>query len=198
MNARPQTRVVPYQDQPELANTIAHDATFSALEQEILHERKAQAMRWWYVYTVSGYINGQTSLPFNITIEQGTDFKCLFATASVFSYDSGNASFFPLPNPAGSTAWACRGLSVKITDTRASRDLTSGFVAMELLATPGWGLTFQRGYPMQYFFNRNTKIRFDIRNRDSALRLGTSDTNRGGSQQFEIALHGYKYLTPGS
>lgn len=187
MNA-PQAMVPRYQDQPELRATIDGDPTFAALEQEVLHERKSQAMRWWYTYVLSDSIVGQVSAPYTMTIEQGTDFKCIGITASAFSYDASNASSFPIPNSGSLTKWAGRGLTMRITDTRAGRDLTSGDIAFELIATPGYGLSFNRLFPFKYFFLRNSKIRFDIRNLDASTR----------THSFSIALHGFKYLTPGA
>ena len=186
--ALPQATIRPYQDQPELAATIAGDPTFAALEQEVQHERKVQAMKWWYTYILTDVLAGQASFPFSMTIEQGTDFKCCYMTASMFSYDDSNPSTFPIPNSGGLTAWAGRGLTMRITDTRAGRDLTSGDIPMELFATPGYGLSFVKPFPLHYFFLRNSKIRFDIRNLDNPAR----------THSFNIALHGFKYLTPGS
>jgi len=189
-----QPQLAPYQDQPELAATIAADPTFAALAEEVRHERKVQAMKWWYTYVLSDTLDGQESKPFTLTIEQGTDFKCCYMTASAFSYDAQNASSFPIPNSGGLTAWAGRGLTIRITDTRAGRDLTSGDVPFELFATPGYGLSFVKPFPLHYFFLRNSKIRFDIRNLDNANRSDANDS----AHAFSIALHGYKYLTQGS
>jgi hypothetical protein len=184
-----------YQDQPELAASIAADATFAALEQEVAHERKVQAMKWWYTYVLTDSIDGQASKPFTITIEQGTDFKCCYLTASMFSYSTSQATSFPIPNSNGTTAyWAGRGLTMRITDTRSGRDLTSGDTPMELFATPGYGLSFIKPFPFHYFFLRNSKVRFDIRNLDNANRSAANSC----AHSFNIALHGYKYLTPGS
>ena len=178
----------PVDSNPEMARDISGNPTFEAVLQEVNHEREMQAMRYSYVYTLSESIVGQQTLPFNIQIEQGTDFKSLWLTASAFSYDDGQASDFPIPNGLGVTSWAGRGLSVMITDTRSARTLTSGYVPLELLGTPGYGLNFQHPYPFKYFWYRNTKIRFDVRNRDNANR----------THRIEIALYGYKLLTPGS
>lgn len=188
--------VAPYQDQPELARTIASDPVFSALAAEVDHERKQQAMKWWYTYVVTDLSDGvgaAASKPVILTIEQGTDFKCCYITGSAFSYDATgtDASMFPIPNSAGNVLWAGRGLTLRITDTRAGRDLTSGEVPFELIMTPGYGLSFHSPFPLHYWFVRNTKIRFDVRNLDAAS--GSSRVH-----YFSIALHGYKYLTPGS
>lgn len=186
-NAMPaQNRPVPMN--PEMSSQISEHPTFEAVIAEVNHERDMQAMRYSYVYTLSETITGQQTLPFNIQIEQGTDFKSLWLTASCFSYDSENATDFPVPNGLGVTSWAGRGLSVMITDTRSARTLTSGYVPIELLGTPGYGLNFQQPFPFKYFWYRNTKIRFDVRNRDNADR----------THRFEVALYGYKIVTPGS
>lgn len=184
-----QTRVPRYQDQPELAASISANPVFSALEDEVKHEREVQKMKWWYTYTLNDEIAGQTSKPFTITIEQGTDFKCCYMVASAFSYDGSNASAFPIPNGGGLAWWAGRGLTLRITDTRSGRELTSGDCPFELFATPGYGLSFVKPFPFRYMFLRNSKIRFDIRNNDLAAHA---------SHKFSIALHGYKYLTPGA
>jgi hypothetical protein len=185
-----QSRVPQYQDQPELRASIDANPVFAALEDEIKHERNVQAMKWWYTYTLNDTIVGQTSKPFTITIEQGTDFKCICAVASAFGYDAGNASSFPV---FGNTSWAARGLTVRITDTRSGRELTSGDMPFELWATPGYGVAFVKPFPFRYTFLRNSKIRFDIRNNDNAAFAAAT-----GGHRFSIALHGYKYLTPGA
>jgi len=196
LTPRPQSVVRPYQDQPELAATIDADPVFSALQAEADHERKAQAVRSWYTYVLTDSIDGQTSKPFMLTIEQGTDFKCCYMTASVFSYSAtgGFATSFPFPNSMGNTMWAGRGLTMRITDTRAGRDLTSGDVPFELFATPGYSVSFVKPFPLHYFFLRNSKVRFDIRNLDNANRKEANSC----AHSFSIALHGFKYLTPGA
>lgn len=171
---------------PEMANQISGNATFGALANELHHLREVQAMKFFYTYVLNDHILGQQTLPFNITIEQGTDFQCKFMTMSAFNYDAVNPTAFPIPNSLGVVAWAGRGLSIAITDTRSGRTLTSGYVPLELLGTPGYGMNFQRVFPLPYLFNRNSKIRFDVRNRDNANR----------DHQFSIALHGYKVMSP--
>lgn len=179
-----------YSSNPDMAAEISANPTFSSIAQELLHEREVQAMKYDYIYTLSGSVPSAQTLPFNLTIEQGTDFKCLWMTMSAFSFDSdqGEETDFPIPNSGGFLYWAGRGLSVMITDTRSGRQLTSGFVPIELIATPGYGMNFQHPYPLRYLFYRNTKIRFDIRNRET-------DTDRA-NHSFEIALKGFKILSP--
>lgn len=171
---------------PEMANAINADPVFDAVSKEVEHDRKLTAMKYNYTYTLSDSIVGQQTLPFFITIEQGTDFSCKWLLGSAFSYDAVNDTDFPVPNSLGATAWAGRGLSLQITDTRSGRNLTSGFVTLETILTPGYGLNFQQPYPFRYHFYRNTKIRFDIRNRDNVNR----------THNFEIMLNGFKVVTP--
>lgn len=177
-----------YTQNPQMARNISVNQTFDTVAQQLQHEREIQAMKYDFVYTVSGEVTGQQTRPFNLTIEQGTDFKCLWLTASAFSFegDQGDDTDFPIPNSGGFLYWAGRGLSIQVTDTRSGRQLTSGFVPLELIGTPGYGMNFQNPYPLRYLFYRNTKIRFDVRNRDNSDR----------SHQFEIALKGFKVLTP--
>ena len=84
----------------------------------------------------------------------------------------------PPPGSAG------RGMEVQGTDTGAGRELTNGFVPVELILTPGYAIGFFQPYRVNYMAKRNSKIRFDFRNRDTA-----ADAN----QQVDIALNGYKY-----
>jgi len=175
-----------YTSNPEMAAQISESPVFSAVANEVTHLRNLQAQKWNYTYTVTGDIAGQATLPFVLTIEQGTDFICHWLTASAFSYDAQNATTFPIPNSNASTAWAGRGLSVAITETRSGREMTSGYVPFELLGTPGYGLNFQHPYPFKNFFWRNSKLRFDVRNRDASTR----------THSFAIALNGYKVATP--
>ena len=89
--------------------------------------------------------------------------------------------------PGTTTGFAGRGMTVKITDTGSGRDLTSGFIPLELLLAPGYGRSFQMPYPLKYFALRNSKIRFEFRNRD---------TESGARQQVDIALNGFKFQMP--
>lgn len=188
-----------YQDQPELAASISANPTFAALEQEIIHERTVSAMKWPYTYLLTDYIDGQASKPFTITIEQGTDFMCQCMTVSCFSYCATVDTLFPIPNAAGTAKWAGRGITMKITDTRSGRDLTSGDMPIELIATPGYGISFIKPMNFRHIFLRNSKIRFDMRNLDAATRYyDTATSTDYGTHHFNIAMHGYKYLTPGA
>lgn len=180
-----------YVNNPELAAEIEGNQTFRNVAMEAAHAREQQAVRWPYIYHVSGTVAGQTTLPFTLNIEQGTDFKCCYWTGSMFSYMAEDdpeyvATLFPIPNALGAVEWAGRGLSIQITDAGPGRKLTSGYVPMELLFSPGYGMNFQTPMPFRYFFERTSQVQFDVRNRDAADR----------EHYFDIALIGYKILTP--
>ena len=177
-----------YTQNPELADAFSQSPTFSTIANEVQHMRDRQAVRWNYTYHLSATVASNTTTPGIITIEQGTDFLCERLTISTFCYDAANASIFPLPNSAGLTSWSSRGLSLRITDSSAGRELTSGFVPVELLASPGFGYNMLIPYPFKYFFYRNAKIRFDLRNRETAAARA--------DMQVEIALNGFKIMTP--
>jgi len=182
---------------PEMADAISDSPVFASIANEVAHEREMQAMRYTFIYGLADTITGRATiisppntLPFILTIDQGSDFKCVAITASAFNYDAAVATDFPIVNSLGSTAWAGRGLSMRITDTNAGRDLTSGSIPFELLGTPGYGLNFQNPYPFRYYFRRNNKIRFDVTNRDGTTAPGRAAT------EFAIALLGFKIVTP--
>ena len=171
---------------PEMARDIDSSPVFSSLQQEVIHDREVSAMRHYFVYELSGEVDGQQTLPFTMLIEQGSDFKCHAICGSCYSYDANNASDFPIPNALGVADWAGRGLSFNMVDTRSGRQLTSGFNAAENILTPGYGQMFQQPFPFRYFFFRNSKLRVDVRNAD----------NQNRTHSFRISFHGFKIYTP--
>lgn len=186
MNRSPMYNANMQTSNPEMAQMINHSPVFSSIAQQAEDSRERQAMEYNYTYLVTGTVTGQDTQRFQILIEQGTDFKSDIIMGSAYSYDSGNATDFPVPNSVGATAWAGRGLSVQIVDSRAGRELTSGFIPFETLFTPGYGMNFQHPFPFRYYWMRNSIIRFDIRNADNSSR----------SHSFAIILNGKKILTP--
>ena len=182
--------VLPRQNQVQsesLTKGYVDNPVFSNIEADIYHKREAQAVRWSRIYSLSGTIAGQATVPEIITIDQEQDFYCKYISASAYSYDAVNASIFPVPNSAGLVHWAMRGLTVEITETSSGRQITSGELPFELFATPGYGTAFQNLFPLPYYFYRNNKIRFVIRNRE---------TNTSRTHRYEIALVGVNYLAP--
>lgn len=177
-------------DNLEMARDIDSSPVFQSIANEVTHEREVQAMRYAFVYTLSGEVIGQQTMPFTLLIDQGSDFKCVGITGSCYSYDSDalDGSSFPVPNAAAVDDWAMRGLSFMFTDTRSGTQLMSDFVPAECMLTPGYGMTFIKPYEFRYFFWRNSKLKVDVRNRDNARR----------THQFNISLIGFKVFTPGS
>ena len=169
----------------EMAEEIQGNPTFSAIMNQLMHEREVAAIKHKYVYSFTkDAIAGQTSAPVIVSIEQGSDFLCEEIYMSAFSYDACNNTSFPMP---GATAFACRGLSIQITETGSGRDLTNGWIPIELLATPGYGVNIQaHSLKWHMLFQRNAKIRFDVRNRDGALR----------THDLSVAMVGSKIYSP--
>lgn len=157
--------------------------------QEAAYRRLVQKFKYNYSYTVTGIIAANTTAPLILTIEQDADFyiekitgSCFGPVALVTGIPGGGATDFDMPGTAA--GFAGRGLSVQITDTGAGRELTNGFVPCEDLFTPGYGLGFFQPYRINYMAKRNSKIRFDVRNRD---------TQTDANQQIDLVLNGYKY-----
>jgi len=170
-----------------------------AVIQEAAHFRAIQLSKYQFAYVLNIAVANNTTLPAFLTIEQDADFKIERITGSclgptdVNGVRSVNAStIFPLagtavPSGAGLGAYADRGLLARITDTGAGRELTSGFIPLETILTPGYGLQKSMDFPFNYYALRNTKFRFDIRNRDTTAEL---------FHFCSIVLTGFKYNTP--
>lgn len=166
--------------------------TFKSVAQEQLNNRQVQKFKYNYTYHITGNIAPGQTAPVILTIDQDADFMIHKITGSVYGPVNANgvvqtdgATNFPMPGTT--TGFAGRGITVKITDTGTGRDLTNGFVPAELLLSPGYGRQFYTPYPIKYFAIRNSKIRFDFRNRDQAA---------SARQQIDIALNGDKYQMP--
>jgi hypothetical protein len=162
---------------------------YKTMVEEAAYRRLVQKYKYNYTYTLSGIIPANTTSPLILTIEQDADFFIEKITGSAYGpvalvtgIPNGAATDFDMP---GTTAgFAGRGLQVQITDTGAGRELTNGFVPVEDIFTPGYDKGFFQPYRVNYMARRNSKIRFDFRNRD---------TQTNANQQVDIALNGYKY-----
>jgi len=168
---------------------------------EIETAKKVQRVKYWFTYTVSSTIQNGASKPLLLTVEQDADFhihEMTMACMGAVNEDgtpigtgatAGETAVtdFPL---FGNTAQAMRGLTVQITDTGAGRTLTSGEVPVENIGTPAYGQQLYIPFKMKYLAQRNSKIRFDVRNRDLAVTTPSGDTQY---HEITIGLHGYKY-----
>ena len=174
---------------PEMAQAIAENPVFGALAQELEHDREVQKLKYQYMCGIAGTITtaiGSTVSAINtMTIEQGSDFKSDAMLISAFSVDAANATSFPIP---GAATFAGRGLQIRITDSGAGRELMSNFIPIELIATPGYGLSLIKEFQWKYLFKRTSVIRFDIRLNDVA--------STGRVHAYAIAFRGMKCLTP--
>jgi len=174
---------------PEMASEISGNPVFASLAQELEHDREVQKMKYQYIYGIAGTITtaiGSTVSAINtMTIEQGSDFKSDAMLISCFSVDGANVTSFPTP---GAATFAMRGLQFRVTDSGAGRELFSNFIPVELIATPGYGLSLIKEFQWKYLFKRTSVIRFDIRLNDVA--------STGRVHAYAIAFRGMKCLTP--
>lgn len=170
---------------------------------EIQTASKIQRVKYWFTYTVTSTILNGSTRPLLITIEQDADFQILELTAScngpvnedatpigtAGSATDGQTALtdFPL---FGDTTQSARGLTVQITDTGAGRVLTSGEIPIENIGTPGYGQQLYIPYKFKYLALRNTKLRFDVRNRDLAT---TSPDGLDEYHEISLGLTGFKY-----
>lgn len=154
-----------------------------SVQLEASHFREVQISKYQFVYTLNVSVANNVTLPAFLEIKQDADFRferimgAMLGPTNVNGIRQINASTdFPLagtvvPSGAGLGAYADRGLMFKITDTGAGRELTDGFVDAVTMLSPGYGLSLGVALPFSYYALRNSKIRFDIRNRDSVADL---------------------------
>jgi hypothetical protein len=164
---------------------------FKQVAHEQVHNRQVQKYKFNYSYSISANVAASATTPFTLAIEQDADFLLEKVTGSCLGPVDANGipqvanTDFPQPGIAVGAGHAGRGLTLRITDTGAGRDLTNGFLAVENTLTPGYGIQMFLPYPLKYFARRNSKLRFDFRNRDTQ-----------GRHQVDITLNGYKFQMP--
>lgn len=166
--------------------------TFASVAHEQLHNRNIQKYKFNYTYHITANIAESQTTPVILQIDQDADFMIEKITGSAYGpvsstgiVQSAGATDFRMPGTT--TGFAGRGITVRITDTGSGRDLTSGYVPIELFLSPGYGRQFYTPYPIKYFALRNSRLKFDFRNRD---------TQTSARQQIDIALNGYKFQMP--
>lgn len=151
--------------------------------------RRIQVTKWAFIYALNVPVQNNTTLPAILTVEEDADFLCERITGSAYgptdvngARSTASATIFPL---AGTTVgYADRGVMTQIKDTGAGRLLSNGFVPLETILSPGYGLSLSSPYPFKYMFKRNSKIQFDLRNRDTTANL---------YHFVSICFHGTKY-----
>lgn len=149
---------------------------FSSVVSQLKSERETQKYKYNYSYTVSDSIPNGTTKPIFLVIQDDADFTPTRLTLSAYGPTDVNgvrqvtsATDFPLAGT--SVGYADRGLQVQITDTGSGRDLTNGFVNVELFGAPGYGIQMHQPFPFNTTFAARSQIRFDFRNRDTVADL---------------------------
>lgn len=163
-----------------------------ATQIEIQNFRRIQLTKWSFIYALNVPVQNNSTLPALLTIEEDADFMCERITGSCYGPTDVNGArvvasntIFPL---AGTTVgFADRGVMTKILDTGAGRVLTNGFVPLETILSPGYGLSLYQPYPFRYLIKRNSKLQFDLRNRDTTVDAAA------GYHFVSICLHGTKF-----
>lgn len=148
------------------------NTAFASVVKNLQHERETQKYKYNYTYTVSDVIpNGQVKAVF-ITIQDDADFVPQRITLSAYGPTNSTgvrqvnaATDFPLAGTT--TGFSDRGLQVKITDSGSGRELTNGYVNVELFGAPGYGVQMHLPFPYNTTFVARSQIRFEFKNRDS-------------------------------
>jgi hypothetical protein len=168
-------------------------ANASAVIAELQKLTEDQLFKWQYDYSASGVIKNNSTASLTTTIQQDADFLVTHITGKLFGPTdasgvvyTGETTDFPTP---GDNALSASGLSFKMTDQGAGRELSSDFIPFELILTPGYSTILYQPFPFKYLLRRNSTLRFDIRNRDTKSKAGGGDLYHSVS----IMLHGYKY-----
>lgn len=166
--------------------------TFEDIIQEELHFRKVQLNQYSHAYHVTAFCPVEATaanrdIITRAILEAEEDADVHFTRISGSCIGPVNqdgqsvGAAVPAFLAAGVTAGrADRGVSVCISnwstgqnltgryqDPQAGATLRNDFVPVELLLSPGYGFTFYRPYPFDYFLPRTQKILFEFRNRDS-------------------------------
>jgi len=159
--------------------------------------------RFPFVYNISKAVPMDSTAVATLTMERDALFLWEHLTGSVVAPADVNGirqngtllTDFPLAGTtpaAASNQYADHGLSVKITDISAGRELTGGFVALETLFTPGYLEQFYLPLPWHYSCRESTKIRFELTNRDTGFTNG-----KALYHYVSFALIGHKIAVEG-
>lgn len=165
--------------------------TFEDRTQEELYFRKAQLNQYSHAYHVTAFCPCEVDTANRNIItrailenEEDADIHFTRMSGSVMSPVDINGqretTAVPTFLAAGVTAGRNdRGQSVRITnlsrgidltarfqDPQAGATLRNDFIPLELLLTPGYGTSFYKPAPFDYFLARNEKLLFEFRNRD--------------------------------
>ncbi len=161
-----------------------------AVIEEAAQFKAVQVNKSWFAYNLLAIVANNTTLPAFLTIDQDADIMFHSMTGSAYGPTNSAgvrqvAGATDFPTAGTTTGFADRGVQVNWTDTGAGINLTNGFIPIETLFSPGYsaaGLTMPT--PFKYYAARNTKLKFDLRNRDTQANL---------FHVVSITLMGYKY-----
>jgi hypothetical protein len=171
---------------------------FDSVLDELRHNRDVQKWKYAFTYTINKAIPNGGKEPVTLNILDDADFVVQKITISAYGPTNSNgvrqvnaATNFPMAGTL--TGFADRGLQLKVTDKGSGRDLTNGYVNLELFGSPGYGVQLHMPFPYNTTFYARSQLVFDFNNRDSA-------TIEGGTLYHfaSIALTGYKYAMGGS
>lgn len=171
--------------------SVAEKNTFTSIAHQMVNARLTQKYKYNFSYVVSTTVNPAQTRPVFLTITQDADFLFEKMTGSAYGpVDSSgipqqSATDFPMPGIAIGQGFAGRGLAMQLIDTGNTRNLTSGFIPVETVLSPGYGTQMYLPYPIKYFAKRNSRIQFDFRNQDTQAR-----------HQVTVVVNGYKFQMP--
>ena len=161
---------------------------FQSIVAQVAHERDTQKYKYGYSYSVSDAIPNGLQKAVELTIEKDADFLCQRLTIAAYGPTDMNgvrqvAALTDFPLAGVATGYADRGLSVDVKDN-TGRQLTKGFVPLELFGAPGNGVQLHMPYPYNSLFTANSIITFNFNNRDTVANF---------YHYVTVAMHGYKY-----
>ena len=102
------------------------------------------------------------------------DFSCLFITCKIVGYNDAG-------EPVAPATFGGTGVKIKIDESGWGRELMRDFVALEDIATPGYGEVIYQPFPFEQIFLRSSEISFDVRNVSNVR------------QRVELTFHGWQY-----
>lgn len=145
---------------------------FNTVLDQLQNERAVQKYKYGYTYTLNQAVPNGGTFPVTLTIQDDADFEVQKITLSAYGPTDVNgvrqtavATDFPLAGTT--TGFADRSLQVKITDDGSSRQLTNGFVGLELFGAPGYGVQMHMPFPYKTTFKARSQIIFEFNNRDT-------------------------------
>ncbi len=166
--------------------------TYNLIEKEQQFLRDAPIVRQQYSYSLNLSVPNGKQRDGSIVIDADADFRAEYITGKCLGPTDANGESLtaePTSFPAIGTllGWAQSGLQMSIKDGGSGYVLVDGFVNVETMLTPGYGIQFHMPFKWDYFIRRNSKLVFTFANRDDAV--GSVDL----FHSVYITLHGKKF-----